>query len=327
VKTDDSSQEFLAREGFASSSFHYTGFPRRLSWSALAYPGLTLAAFAAARRIVHRERPDVFLGMGGYVSVPVGWAAHRRRVPLVLHEQNSVAGLANRLLSRWARTVALTFEGTEGLSSRARLSLTGLPLRPDLSPRDPAASRRALGLEPERFTLLVFGGSQGARALNRLVIAALERTPIPDLQVVHLAGAAEAEAVRDAHRTAGRPAFVQGFFNDMATAYSAADFVIGRAGANSVMELARMGPAALLVPFPFATDDHQAANARILATAGQATIVRESELTADRLSDILRALPPRDLLRAENERRRAAVSSDLESAAQRVADRVEEAAR
>jgi len=327
VKQDGRSPEFLAREGFPSTAFHFEGLPRRWRVSLFTYPFKLFLAYRAARRTVRRESPDVFLGMGGYVSVPGGLAARAAGVPIVLHEQNTRAGLANRLLSRWARVVATSFERTEGLSPRVgRRAWTGLPLRPDLTPLDPATARRDLGLDPAAPTLLVFGGSQGARALNRWAVDALSAwSSAAPWQVIHLTGPVDEETVRAAHARAGRRAFVKAFWPNMAAAYSAADAVVARAGANTVMELWRVGRPALLVPFPSATDDHQTANAEFLAERGHARVARESDLGPKTLSDFLSGLPPVEELRRENAARLAAAPALLTTAAERLAEVVEDA--
>ncbi|MBL0059714.1 MAG: undecaprenyldiphospho-muramoylpentapeptide beta-N-acetylglucosaminyltransferase [Elusimicrobia bacterium] len=327
VKKDRDSQSFLAREGFPSSAFHFEGFPRTLSPRAALFPFAAGAALLAARRIVRREAPDVFLGMGGYLSVPAGLAAVLRRVPMVLHEQNTHAGLANRFLSRWARTVGLSFDPTTGLSPRVgRTVWTGLPLRPDLEPRDPAEARRSLGLDPNAFTLLVFGGSQGARALNAGILDAIPRLARerPDWQFIHLTGAADEEKARTVYAGTSRRAFVRAYFADMAAAYSAADFVVARAGANTVMELSLMGRAALLVPFPHATDDHQRSNARFLEKTGQARVLLEREMDVGKLTELLGSLPEREILRRETKERLSRVPPEMRTAAGRLADWVVE---
>lgn len=326
VKIDETSQDRVAREGFPSSAFFFEGFPRKLSLRALAFPWIAAAAYRSAARIARRETPRVIVGMGGYVSVPLGLWAAGHRVPLVLHEQNVRAGLANRFLSRWAAAIGVTFEGTTGLPAE-RCTTTGLPLRPDLRPGDPRAARRALGLAENDGTILVFGGSQGARALNARWIDSLSRLRRPgeNWQFIHLTGPQDEAAVRAAYERDGRRAFVRAFHSDMATVYSAADVVVGRAGANTVMEIYRMGKAALLVPFPHATSDHQTANALALARGGAATVVTEGELTVDRLADLVNAWPALDDLRRANDARLAAVPADFSRAAERLADLVESA--
>ena len=325
VRRDRGSQAALAREGFASSAFAFAGFPRTFSLRLFTYPFLAAAAWMSARRILRRERPDVVLGMGGYVSVPVGMAAAGLGIPLVLHEQNSRAGLANRFLSRRASAVATTFQDTEGLRARGRVVWTGLPLRPDLVPKDPAEARRSLGLSHEDMTVLVFGGSQGARALNRLVMLSL---PIMDLlkarwQFIHLTGEAEFVPVKASYRAYGWRAFVRSYWADMATLYSAADVVIGRAGANTVMELARMGKRAFLVPYPHATDNHQEFNARHLEALGLARVVSERDLTEEQLMKFFRELPPKEDLRRACAERLAKTPPQYLEAPAKLADLIE----
>lgn len=316
VRSGGTSQEQVAAEGFASSAFRYGGFPREVSPKALLFPVASLVAYLNARRILRREEPDVVLGMGGYITVPAGLAARRRGLPLVIHEQNSRAGLANRLLSRWAAAVATSFPETQGLHGRSPVP-TGLPLRQELVPGDAGTARKKLELAPDRFTVLVFGGSQGARALNRLTLAAL-----PGLaaqrdrwQFIHFTGEADQAAVAEAYRAGGWRAFARPYWSDMAAAYAAADFVVARSGANTVMELARLGKRALLVPFPFATDDHQRTNAEFLKARGLADIVLEKDLTPDRFGSIL-------LERSRSTEKQAGDSS-IDGAAGRVADLVE----
>jgi len=327
VRADKTSQAFLSREGFASSAFHFSGFPRSVSPVILFYPFSAAAAWLSARRVLKRERPDVVLGMGGYISVPVGLAAAYGKIPLVLHEQNARAGLANRFLSRWARAVGVTFEPTEGLNPRCPVVRTGLPLRPDLVPRDPAEARRSIELDPDNMTVLVFGGSQGARALNRLVTRSL---PVLESmkgrwQFIHLTGEAEFASVKASYRTHGWRAFVRSFWPDMATLYSAADFVVARSGANTVMELARMGRRAIVVPYPHATDDHQAVNARYLEAQGLAHVIREEDLTETAFQKILRELPPKEVLREEAARRAGTFLSSADAPA-KLAELVEKMA-
>jgi UDP-N-acetylglucosamine--N-acetylmuramyl-(pentapeptide) pyrophosphoryl-undecaprenol N-acetylglucosamine transferase len=301
VKKDRDSQAFLAREGFPSSAIYFEGFPRKVSGRAVLFPFTAVAAFFSARRIFRRESPDVFLGMGGYISVPAGLAAMLRGVPIVLHEQNVRAGLANRFLSRWAKTVATSFEfdgrtfGTERADRLHRTSLAS-GSGPERAGRIPAVSgprpgrvhASRLRREPRRAGIerQDFGG------VNLL---AKER---PTWQYIHLTGTADEEKVRAAYSALGLNAFVRAFHSDMSRIYSAADFVIARAGANTVLELRRMGRAALLVPFPFATDNHQLANARVLEKTGTARVLLEKDLTVDTLWAVLRELPQPEKMRA-----------------------------
>jgi UDP-N-acetylglucosamine--N-acetylmuramyl-(pentapeptide) pyrophosphoryl-undecaprenol N-acetylglucosamine transferase len=328
VNTDPKARDWAARAGFSSTSFAFAGAPRRLSLSLPGYPFLLAAALANARRAVRRFRPDVVAGFGGYISVPAGLAAAARGLPLVLHEQNAVAGLANRLLSRRAVRVATSFPRTGRLSlPPGRTVCTGLPLRPGLRPLDPADCRSQLGLDPAGFTVLVFGGSQGARALNELFLALLPRlkSERPAWQYIHLAGAAMAPAAARAYADLRLRSFVKDFWEDMPTLYGAADFVIARAGAGTVMELDALGKRALLVPYPQATDDHQAENARYLADRGGALMIRERDMSQERLWAVLKDLPDSAAIRREEEERRPVPEPDGLTPAERLALLIEQA--
>lgn len=273
-----------------------------MSIRSLTFPVMAAAALACARRILRRETPDVVLGMGGYITVPVGVGAFLGGVPLVIHEQNVRAGLANRFLSRWARAAAVSFEETVGLSSRVtRTVVTGLPLRPDWSHKIPVQSRQRLGLDPQAPTLLIFGGSQGARSLNARVWAALPKWAAqkPRWQYIHSTGPADESAGKAAYERVGRRPSCPRTLGDMAAAYSASDAVVARAGANTVMELRRMGRTALLIPYPHATDDHQTDNARYLERLGLARVLLEKEAEPDVMVDWFQQLPEETALRRD----------------------------
>lgn len=265
----------------------------------------TLAAPVAAVRSVARcasivGRSDVVVGMGGYVSAPVALAAVRARKPLVVHEQNAVPGLANRILARPAHAVALSFaEAGRMLPRRARTVVTGNPVREEILavPSDRAAlaeeAREAFALEEGRTTVLVFGGSQGALHLNGATVAALHLLKDrADLQLILLTGPAHFEDTRRRIPTDGvsivRPL---AFLDRMELAYAVADLVVSRSGATTCAEVTVCGLPALLVPYPYATRRHQEANARALQRAGAAAILMDDALTgpllAARLSDLL----------------------------------------
>jgi UDP-N-acetylglucosamine--N-acetylmuramyl-(pentapeptide) pyrophosphoryl-undecaprenol N-acetylglucosamine transferase len=271
------------------------------SW--LLAPLRILVAVADAVRVVRRCRPKVVLGMGGYTAGPGGLAAWLLRRPLVIHEQNAVAGLTNRLLAGFAREVLEAFPGSFSASVKTRV--TGNPVRADIAALPPPAVRFAGRRGPLR--LLVLGGSQGARALNESVAAAIALLP-PDQRpdVRHQAGEATRPVAEAAYRAAGVAARVVPFISDMAEAYGWADLVLARSGALTVAELAAAGVGAVLVPFPAAVDDHQTRNAAWLVEAGAATLLPQSELTAIRLATELRTyLDHRDLVLTRAERARS----------------------
>lgn len=270
----------------------------------------TLVAPIVALRSVRRCRPwvadrDVVVGMGGYVSAPAVLAARRAGVPIVLHEQNAVPGLANRFLARGAAAVGLTFaDAAARLPRRLRTVVTGNPVREAI--RAVPAARAALAseamevfdLDPSRKTVLVFGGSQGALHLDRTVAGAAEiLAGAADLQLLVGTGPRHLDALRAAVE-ADRPLRVRAvaFIERMDLAYSAADLAVSRAGANNITELTVCGVPAILVPYPHATENHQEANARELVRVGAADLLHDSALTprvlAERIGSAL-ADPPR----------------------------------
>ncbi len=248
----------------------------------LLLPFALLSGFWQARREIRRVQPDVVLGMGGYISFPGGMMAVWLKRPLLIHEQNSVAGLANRVLAKVADRVACGFP--DALPSGAWL---GNPVRPEIaalpSPEVRYGERGDLTQTPLR--VLVLGGSLGAAALNAAVPRGLALLP-PEArpQVVHQAGAKHLEALQRNYAEAGVQAHCVAFIEDMAGAYAWADLVICRAGALTVAELAAAGVASILVPYPHAVDDHQTGNARFLSTAGGAILLPQRDLTPEAVS-------------------------------------------
>jgi UDP-N-acetylglucosamine--N-acetylmuramyl-(pentapeptide) pyrophosphoryl-undecaprenol N-acetylglucosamine transferase len=233
---------------------------------------------------IRRRRPDVVLGMGGFVTGPGGLAARLLRVPLLIHEQNAIAGLSNRLLSRIANQVLEAFPGSFPRDGRA--VFIGNPVRTEIEQIAPPEQRFADRADPPR--LLVLGGSQGARALNLTVPASIAALPAElRPRVVHQAGQRGLDDAREAYRKHQVDADVVAFIEDMAAAYAQADLVICRAGALTVAELTTAGIGAILVPYPHAVDDHQTHNGRALVDAGGALMIQESMLDASRLGELL----------------------------------------
>lgn len=247
-------------------------------------PWRVLRAVWQARGILRRVRPAVVLGMGGFVSGPGGLAAWLSGRPLVVHEQNAVPGLTNKLLARLARRRLEAFPGSFAAARRAEH--VGNPVRDAITGMAPPEARDTGRHEPLR--ILVLGGSQGALALNRVVPDALGKLAGVSVDVRHQTGRRTLQAAREAYAEAGVTARVEPFIDDMAEAYGWADLVICRAGAMTVAELAAAGVGSILVPFPSAVDDHQTANARYLADREAAVIVQQRDLSADYLARLLR---------------------------------------
>lgn len=269
----------------------------------LLLPVNLLRAFGQALRALSHVQPHVVLGMGGYVTFPGGMMAALTGRPLVVHEQNSVAGLANRVLAGVADRVLCGFPGV-----LKKGEWTGNPVRAEIAALPPPAQRYAA--REGRLNVLVVGGSLGAQALNDAVPRALTLlAPQARPRVTHQSGAAQIDALRAAYAVAGLEAELVDFIDDMAARYAAADLVICRAGALTIAELAAAGVASILVPFPHAVDDHQTGNARFLAEAGAAILLPQGELAAEKLAGLLRDLS-RETLAAMAEQARALAKPD-----------------
>ena len=259
----------------------------------LLLPLSILIAFWQSAQAIFKHRPDVVLGMGGYAAFPGGMMASLLNRPLVIHEQNSIAGLTNRVLACIADQVLVgfpkAFQGEKDKPipcSRLDSRWTGNPVRADIAAIEAPATRYAA--RAGRLRVLVVGGSLGAQVLNETVpqaLALIEEARRPE--VVHQAGLKHIDALRANYENAGVQAEVLPFIDDMAARYAQADVVICRAGALTVAELAAAGVASVLVPFPHAVDDHQTTNAKFLSDAGAAMLLPQSELTAEKLAGML----------------------------------------
>jgi UDP-N-acetylglucosamine--N-acetylmuramyl-(pentapeptide) pyrophosphoryl-undecaprenol N-acetylglucosamine transferase len=269
--------------------------------AALRLPGTVLRAAGLLREF----RAQVVLGVGGYASVSTVLAARLLGIPSVIHEQNAFPGLANRILGRLASRVAVSFEGTGRFFPAGRATMTGNPVRAEIRPGDARAARERLGLAAETFTVLIFGGSQGAHRLNLALQEALPelRAEGDGLQFVHATGARDLAEVRQAYARAGIRARAEAFVEEMAVVYQAADFVICRAGAGTIFELAAVGKPALLVPFPHAANDHQRLNAEAAVRAGAAWILPDQYCDGPRLIASVRAAMSKPAQRCEMGRR------------------------
>jgi UDP-N-acetylglucosamine--N-acetylmuramyl-(pentapeptide) pyrophosphoryl-undecaprenol N-acetylglucosamine transferase len=256
-------------------------------WTWLMAPVRLVQSLFEALAVMRQHRPTVVVGLGGYVSGPGGVAAWLARRPLLIHEQNAIAGFTNRCLARLAREVYTAFPGAFGNGVVAHQ--IGNPVRAEIAALPPPAVRFAY--RSGAIRLLVLGGSQGAARLNSVVPHALARlTENVRVEVRHQAGARGEEGARRAYTAALVSAEVTAFIDDMAEAYGWADLVICRAGALTISELACAGVGAILVPFPAAVDDHQTYNAQVSTAEGAALLISDRELTAERLATELNTL-------------------------------------
>jgi UDP-N-acetylglucosamine--N-acetylmuramyl-(pentapeptide) pyrophosphoryl-undecaprenol N-acetylglucosamine transferase len=270
--------ELVPQAGLPLHLIQVTGLRGKGKLSLLKAPFQLLRALFQARRIVRELQPVCVLGMGGYVTGPGGLAARLTGAPLIIHEQNAVAGTANRSLAPLASRICEAFPDTFVASDKRRT--TGNPVRTELFQAEPRAP-----LAQRRVRLLVLGGSLGAEPLNKLLPEALARLPEELLpEVRHQAGKQHDQVTAERYRSAGVQAQVLPFISDMAGAYAWADLVICRAGALTVSELAAAGLPAFLVPLPHAIDDHQTRNAEYLASEGAAVLLPQRSTDAARLA-------------------------------------------
>jgi UDP-N-acetylglucosamine--N-acetylmuramyl-(pentapeptide) pyrophosphoryl-undecaprenol N-acetylglucosamine transferase len=271
-------------QGFALETISFAGVRGKGALALALLPMRLLRAFWQAWAVVRRVQPDVVVGLGGYISFPGGMMAVLAGKPLVLHEQNSVAGLANRVLAGIADRVFTAFPG-----ALRKAEWIGNPLRAAFTQQAAPEERFAGRTGPLR--LLVVGGSLGAQALNDVVPQALALlSPHERPQVLHQSGAAQIERLRANYARAGVQAELTPFIDDTAGAFAEADLVVCRAGASTVTEIAAIGAAAVFVPFPSAVDDHQTTNARFLVDAGGGWLLPQSELSPGRLARMLQKM-------------------------------------
>ena len=273
--------QLVPPRGFAFESIDFSGVRGKGPATLALLPLRLLKAFWQSVQVIRRVKPDVVVGLGGYISFPAGMMSVLLGKPLVLHEQNSVAGMVNKLLANVADRVFTAFPGV-----LKKADWVGNPMRPAFTQQlDPAtrfAERRG------SLKLLVVGGSLGATALNELVPKALALMPAASRpQVIHQSGARQIEALRAHYQAAGVLAELTPFIEDTAQAFADADLIICRAGASTVTEIAAVGAAALFVPFPSAVDDHQTANANFLVANGGGWLQQQRDLTPEKLAIML----------------------------------------
>ncbi|MDY2626243.1 MAG: undecaprenyldiphospho-muramoylpentapeptide beta-N-acetylglucosaminyltransferase [Coriobacteriales bacterium] len=283
--------------GLPFTPFEAAGFNRRHPLTLLTSSAKIFGSAKRAKRWLLAEKVDVVVGFGGYVELPVGYAASWAHIPLVIHEQNSVPGVANKALAKKASAVALTYGQTEPLFSTKAgvpVEVTGNPVRKSVLTATRAEGRAYLGVPEDATLLLVFGGSLGARHINTELAALKNRLlSIPGLQVVHITGPKEFDSVceqlalTDEEGTRWRTI---SYCDHMGEVLAACDLVVSRAGATSLAEITALGVPALLVPYPFATGDHQTKNAASLVEAGAAVMVPDDKVETDLAAPLLQLL-------------------------------------
>lgn len=273
-----------------------------------------------AYKLLRDIRPDALIGVGGYASFSPVLAAYLMSIPTIIMEQNTVPGLANKLLGRIVNAVCLTYH--ESLSSfpSYKTFVTGNPIRMSILTGNRETAYHLFGLERGKFTIFVFGGSAGARAINNAVCDAFNyMSDLKDkIQFLHQTGSSGYETAREIYRKCGFKGTVAAFIHEMPEAYAVADLVISRAGATTITEMTSVGRPAVLIPYPYAAGNHQEANARRLTEMGAARLILEQDLNGDTLSKNIRDLFAGNSLRADMQR--ANKSLGRPDAAQKVVD-------
>jgi len=278
--------DILQNAGFQQVSITVEGIKGR-SWSRKIMTLFNLPrSLFQSLSIIRDYRPDVVLGVGGYSAGPVCLASRILGIPTVIHEQNSYPGLTNRLLSRIAHRALISFDESRTYLKSDQVILTGNPIRPEL------LETKEKERESGPFRLLVMGGSQGAKFINRTFAETLKilKETGTALEVIHQTGGNDYEEILEVYRKMGVEAVIQPFIEDMQKAYSWADLVINRAGASTVSELAALGKPSILIPYPFASNNHQEVNAQLLAGKGGAFMVLEKDLDPEKLAGLIRKI-------------------------------------
>ena len=268
--------EKVPQAGYAIEGLNITGMQRSLNMKLLKFPFQVLGSFLKARKILKSFKPDVAIGTGGFASGPLLYAASGT-VPTLIQEQNSYAGITNKLLGKRVDKICVAYDNMQRYFPASKLEHTGNPVRPEIVavPAEQAAARTALGLDPDRKTLFVMGGSLGARRVNELIAAHAEALR-QDVQILWQCGKLYSETYESFNAVDGVK--VQAFIQDMPAAYAAADFIISRAGAGAMSELALVGKPALLIPSPHVAEDHQTKNAQAYALQDAALFLTEEQL-------------------------------------------------
>ena len=307
------------RKGFRIEKLAGVGMPKLFSPAILGFALRFWKGLRRCKALFREWQPAAVLGMGGFTSTAPILAGRSRKIPTFVHESNAIPGRANKLNARYVTKVLLGFAECARHFPNANYEVTGTPLRSALTgPVDKAAALAAFGLKPGRTTMLVMGGSQGAHGINSAIGNAVPKLKAYSWQVIHLAGAQDEHAMHATYRREGIPAAVAAFHHGMEEAYGASDLAVARSGAASLAELSHFGLPSILIPYPFAADDHQTANAKIFENAGAGVLLKESDATPDALSEKIGALLADPARLAAMSQRSRQLAPD--GAAERVAD-------
>lgn len=294
---DKMEMEKVPQAGYPIEGLWISGIQRKLSLDNLSFPFKLLSSLFKSRKLLRGFKPDVVIGTGGFASGPLLWAAAQKGIPTLIQEQNSYPGITNKLLAKKVNSICVAYEGMEKWFPKNKIHLTGNPLRQGLEQALPAdaQAKSALGLNPDWPSLLVLGGSLGARRINHLISALIPELEKLELNLVWQCGKLYFEALQAQHPELPKHIRLQAFISNMPEAYRASDIVISRAGANTLSELAVVAKAAILIPSPNVAEDHQTKNAQALSSKKAAILFTENRSAEELLSEIKQLLESEEL--------------------------------
>ncbi len=282
--------DIVPRENIPFESIHITGFRRSLSFENVKTIFRFLKGVKDSKNIFKKVKPDIVIGTGGYVCGPVVYAAAKKKIPTIIHEQNSVPGLTNKFLSRYVDKVAVCFEEVKELFPKDKVILTGNPRASEVMGERKPGVLKSLGLKEGIPTVLITGGSRGARPINDAVIKSLSGLSKRPYQVIYVTGQVHYDNVMEEAKLVGTLSNIAivPFIHEMQKVLSSVDVVVGRAGATSLAEITALGIPSILIPSPYVTNNHQEKNAETLVEHGAALMLLEKELSSKQFLDCLR---------------------------------------
>lgn len=289
VSRNDYCIPLLKKENYGFIELNIIGLSRKLSFGIIVFLFRLMGSFVRTLGIFLKYKPAAVVGLGGYTSFPIICVSKMFGVPSLIHEQNYLPGLANKMLASFADRIAVNFEGTKESFKKRDVVVSGNPVRKGLLECTKEEGLKRLSLDKDRFTVLVFGGSQGAHSINKYVAEGLDKlNDLKDrIQFIHITGRNDFSFVQELYGSSSIKSAVFHYFHDMGHAYAAADLVISRAGATTVSELLVLGKKSVLIPYPYATDNHQYYNAKYMTDMGLGTIIEERDFKEKDLFSVL----------------------------------------
>ncbi len=292
-------KEIVTRAGYTFKSIEISGFRRSLSFENIKTIQRFLTAVSTSKAYIKEFKPDIVIGTGGYVCGPVVYAAAKLKIPTIIHEQNSLPGVTNKFLARYVDKVAICFEEARSYFPAKKVVLTGNPRASEVV-KTPKIGKGALGLNPQKRTVMIAGGSRGAEPINEAVIALMPKLEAADFEVIFVTGAKHYEEIKKRVQAKTlKNVRVMSFINNMPSYLVHTDLFIGRAGATSLAELTALGVPSILIPSPYVTANHQEFNARSVTDHKGGILILEKDLTADVLFDRLNTIMSDETARQE----------------------------